>query len=102
SRHRQSDQQEDSPMWDMLSIDGRAAVRHARRRPVFAVAVAATLAIVIGAATTAVGLASAVLWRPLPFAGASRLVFVWEEVRTDADRQPARVTGSRYAAWRDT
>jgi putative ABC transport system permease protein len=86
---------------DVIRIDLRAALRHARYRPVFAIAVVATLAAVIGATTTAVGLASAVLWRPLPFTDASRLVFVWEEVQTDADRHPARVTGARYAAWRE-
>ena len=86
----------------VLQNDIRAALRHARRRPVLAFAVTATLAIVIGAATTAIGLASAVLWRPLPFADATRLVFVWEETGADgAEAQPARVTGSRYAAWRD-
>jgi predicted permease len=85
----------------MIRNDIRAALRHARRRPVLALAVAATLAVVIGAATTAIGLASAVLWRPLPFADATRLVFVWEEAPADADRPPARVTGARYAAWRD-
>jgi putative ABC transport system permease protein len=86
---------------DLIRNDIRAALRHVRRRPIFALAVAATLAIVIGAATTAIGLASAVLWRPLLFADATRLVFVWEEVRTDADLHPARVTGARYAAWRE-
>jgi hypothetical protein len=85
----------------MIQNDIRAALRHARRRPVLALAVAATLAAVIGAATTVIGLASAVLWRPLPFADATRLVFVWEEAGTDAERTPARVTGARYAAWRE-
>src|SRR5262245_36065289 len=75
--------------------------RHARRRPLFVLGVAAALAVSIGAATTAFGLARAVLWRPLPFADASRLVFVWEELTRDGGHQPSRVTGFRYAAWRD-
>jgi len=87
---------------DMIRNDVRTVLRHARRRPFLAFAVAATLAAVIGTATTAIGLASAVLWRPLPFADADRLMFVWEEVGTDGDRRPARVTGARYAAWRET
>lgn len=86
----------------MLRNDLRAALRHAVRRPILAVAVAATLAMAIGAATTAAGIASSVLWRPLPFADARALVFVWEEVGSDGDVQPARVTGLRYAAWRET
>lgn len=88
-------------MPELIRDDVRAALRHARRRPTLALAVAVTLAVVIGAATTAVGLATAVLWRPLPFADADRLVFVWEDVQTDADRHAARVTGSRAAAWRE-
>ena len=55
----------------------------------------------IAAATTAFGLATAVLWRALPFDDASRLVFVWEESERDGVPQPSRVTGARYAAWRD-
>ncbi len=80
--------------------DLRWAVRHARRRPILAVTVATTLAVAIAAATTAFGLATAVLWRPLPFHDASKLVFVWEETERDGQRYPTRVTGARYAAWR--
>ncbi len=60
-----------------------------------------TLAASIAVATTAFGLARAVLWRALPFDDASRLVFVWEESERDGLPQPSRVTGARYAAWRD-
>jgi predicted permease len=80
----------------------RWALRYARRRPVFAGVVIATLAAAIAAATAAAGLANAVLWRALPFDDASRLVFVWEEVERDGQRHPSRVTGARHAAWRDT
>ena len=85
-----------------LLDDIRWAVRYARRRPVFALVVSVTLAISIATATTAFGLATAVLWRPLPFQSADQLVFLWEEVERDGQRQASRVTGSRYAAWRDT
>ncbi len=88
-------------MIDGLRQDLDAALRHARHRPVLAVAVVATLAACIAATTTAIGLASAVLWRPLPFAHEGRLVFVWEAVGAGRDPTPARVTGSRYSAWRD-
>ena len=89
-------------MPDILTQDLRWTARYLRRRPLFALAVAATLAVSLAVATTAFGLATAVLWRPLPFDDASRLVFVWEEVDRDGDRQAARVTGMRHAAWRDT
>src|SRR6185503_4115497 len=81
--------------------DLRWALRYVRRRPVSTVSITLTLAIAIAAATTGFGLASAVLWRPLPFRDASRLVFVWE-FDADGQRAPMRVTGARYAAWRDT
>jgi putative ABC transport system permease protein len=82
--------------------DLRWAVRHARRRPIFAFAVILTLSVCLAAATTAFGAATAVLWRTLPFTAADELVFVWEETDRDGQRQPSRVTGARYAAWRDT
>ena len=82
--------------------DLRWAARHARRRPIFAVAVIVTLAVCLAAATTAFGTASAVLWRTLPFHAADELVFVWEETERDGLPQASRVTGARYAAWRDT
>ncbi|HUE89290.1 MAG TPA: ADOP family duplicated permease [Vicinamibacterales bacterium] len=82
--------------------DLRWAVRHARRRPVFAGAVIVTLSVCLAAATTAFGAATAVLWRTLPFDAADTLVFVWEETDRDGQREASRVTGARYAAWRDT
>ena len=80
----------------------RWAARYARRRPGFAVSVSLTLAVSIAVATTAFGLATAVLWRPLPFTDADQLAFVWEVVERDGRRHPMRVTGARFAAWRDT
>lgn len=88
-------------MFENFSSDFKSAFRRTFRKPALALAVAATLAVFIGAATTAFGLARAVLWRALPFADDERLVFVWEEVERDGDLHAARVTGSRYAIWRD-
>ena len=79
----------------------RSALRYLRRRPLFAVAVSATLAAAIAVATTAYGVARSVLWRTLPFDDATKLVFVWEDTERDGHRQASRVTGARYAAWRD-
>jgi predicted permease len=86
-------------MFDLRN-DLRWPLRYARRHPAFAVAVTATLAVSIAAATTAFGLATAVLWRPLPFRDPARLVFVWEENDRDGRHDRTRVTGARYAAWR--
>jgi predicted permease len=88
-------------MLQTLSSDLKSALRRTVRKPVPALAVAATLAIFIGAATTAFGLARAVLWRTLPFADDGRLVFVWEDIERDGGMQAMRVTASRYARWRD-
>ena len=84
-----------------LKHDVTAAVRHAARRPGLVAAMAATLALTITVATVAFGVASAVLWRPLPFADEANLVFVWEETERDGQHVPSRVTGFRYAGWRD-
>ena len=85
-------------MWNDL----KAAIQHAVRRPASALTVTATLAVFIGAATAAFGLARGVLWRSLPFSDADRLVFVWESVERDGQPYQSRVTGARYAVWRET
>ncbi len=82
--------------------DLRFAFRHVGRRPWFAATIATTLAVTIAAATTAFGLSAAVLWKPLPFDDAERLVFVWEGMTRDGQEQAARVTGARYTAWLDS
>ena len=86
-------------LFDMLHNDLTGALRHVTRRPLLAFAVATALAVSIGVSTIAFAVATAVLWKPLPFEDASKLVFVWEEVDRDGERQPARVTGFRYAQW---
>ena len=59
---------------DDLHRDLRAAVRYARNRRGLTVLVTATLAIAIAATTTVFTLADALLWHPLPFHDANRLV----------------------------
>ncbi len=56
--------------------DVRHAIRALRRRPVVTVAAIVTLALGIGANTAIYGAARAVLWRPLPYPDADRLVIV--------------------------
>jgi predicted permease len=90
-----------APMTAGLFDDLRWAVRHAKRRPIFSLAVIVTLSVAIGGAASAFGIADAVLWRPLPFDDAGRLVFVWEESEREGQPAPSRVTGARFAAWRD-
>jgi predicted permease len=63
--------------------------------------VTGTLALGIAATTIAYGLATAVLWRPLPFQDADRLAFVWETADGAGQRELSRVTSARFAEWRD-
>ena len=88
-------------MLEAFISDFNSAIRRTVRRPALAVAVAATLAVFIGAATTAFGLARAVLWRALPFADDGRLVFLWEDVERDGNLNATRATAANYARWRD-
>ena len=88
-------------MFESFSSDFNSAFRRTFRKPALALAVAATLAVFIGAATTAFGLARAVLWRALPFPDDGRLVFVWEDVERDGSLNATRATAARYARWRD-
>ena len=80
--------------------DLRWAVRHAARRPAVSAAVVGTLTLGIAATTIAYGLATSVLWRPLPFKDADRLVFVWEAA-DGGPRDLFRVTSGRFAEWRE-
>src|SRR3954463_5038822 len=79
--------------------DVRWSLRLIRHRPAFAATVILTLAGAVAAVTIAFGVATAVLWRPLPFADADRLAFVWENTAGAGDVTPARVTGFRFDQW---
>ncbi len=84
-----------------IARDIRWAMRLAGHRPLFSTAVIATLTLGIAATTVAYGLATAVLWRPLPFHDPDRLVFAWEASGPGGDRAVFRVTSGRFAEWRD-
>ena len=88
-------------MIDRLRNDTARAWRAVCRRPLFSATAAMTLGVAIATATTALGLATAVLWRELPFGNGSELVFVWENSAAQGAPSASRVTGSRWAAWRD-
>ena len=79
--------------------DVRWALRLLARRRVFAATVILTLAVAFSAVASAYGIATAVLWRPLPFAQPDRLVFVWENSGTDGAVNASRVTGFRFDQW---
>ena len=70
------------PVMDWLVQELRLATRTLRKSPTFAVMAAATLALGIGTCATMFSIINGVLFRPLPYADAHRLVAVWG---TDVD-----------------
>jgi predicted permease len=66
-----------APMIHGLGPDARQALRVWRREPALALAVAATLAIGIGATTAVYSVANDILIRPLPFRDEDRLVVLY-------------------------
>jgi putative ABC transport system permease protein len=72
-----ADRAGDAPALHGVGPDARQAVRIWRREPALALAVAATLAIGIGATTAVYSVANDILIRPLPFHAEDRLVVLY-------------------------
>jgi predicted permease len=71
---------------DMLRADLHDAFRSLRAAPASTLVVAATLALGIGANTAMIGIADAVLFRPLPYADPDRLLWIHAAGPDAADR----------------
>ena len=65
--------------WESIVSDVQLALRHIRTSPVFAAMTVATLAIGIGANSAIFSAVYAALLKPLPYAGADRLVALWSD-----------------------
>jgi putative ABC transport system permease protein len=87
---------------DVLRQDLRAALAGMRRAPGFTATALITLALGIGATTSAFTIVHGVLLRPLPYPGSDRLVRVWEEHPGGSSPAGNRwLSRSTYAGWRD-
>jgi putative ABC transport system permease protein len=83
--------------WDRARQDARDAVRRVRRNPGFALAIAVTLALGIGLATTIFSVVNAVLLRPLSYPHPERVVWL----TTRAAESPSEIlNGLDFADWR--
>ena len=76
------------------------SLRLLRRRPGYAAAAIATVALAIGATTILFSVISGVLLTPLPWARSNRLVRVIEYRRGLSARVPDTVSNGSYRAWR--
>ncbi len=75
--------------WSFVAVetfaqDVRHALRLMRRNPMFAVTALATLALGIGLNTAIFSVAYGVLWRPLPYPAADRLIMISSAQQTDS------------------
>lgn len=85
---------------DGVQHDVRSSLRHMRDRPLATAGVVGALALAVGSVATTYAVATAVLWRPLPFPDPDGLVFVWEAAGDDGGA--FRVTSGRFADWSRT
>ena len=86
-------------VWQELLQDVRYGARVLAKSPGYACAVAATLALAIGATTAVFSVVQGVLLRPLPYRDPDRLVRIWEVTPRGVDRNV--VSAGNYLDWRD-
>jgi predicted permease len=85
-------------MWDTLRQDVVFSVRMLRRQPGFTAVALFALALGIGASTAIFSIVDAVLWRPLPFARAARVMSLAEQ-RPRESRWFGPVAPADYFDW---
>jgi len=80
------------PAFEALSHDVRFALRQLRKRPGFAFTAVLVLALGIGASTAIFSAVNPILFRPLPYPQARRIMMVWESRRGGAPFDAAFAT----------
>jgi len=88
-----------SHMWDVLRQDVGFGFRMLRRQPGFAAVAIFALALGIGANTAIFSVVDAVLWRPLPYPAADRVMSIAEQ-RPRESRWFGPVAPADYFDWR--
>jgi predicted permease len=84
---------------DGLVLDGKHAWRGLARRPVATLAAVAALALAIGANAATFGVVDHVLLRPMPYAGAERIVSI-SELHGERMQEPGWASVPNYLDWR--
>lgn len=84
---------------EQFAGDVRYGLRQVRRNPSFSAIAIATLALGIGVNTAMFSAVDAVLIRPLPYAGADRLVMIWDEM-SDIGFPKHQSTPAEWYEWR--
>jgi predicted permease len=86
-RFKEEARDERGARWlDAVTRDVLYALRSLRRRPGFTIALVLTLALGIGSNTAVFSAVDRLLWHPLPFPDADRMVFVWQRSPTGVMR----------------
>lgn len=85
---------------EQLARDASYGLRQLRRNPAFSAIAIATLALGIGGITATFSAIDAVLIRSLPYAGADRLVMIWDDLSRIGDLAKHFPAPSEWLEWR--
>jgi putative ABC transport system permease protein len=85
---------------EQLARDAGYGLRLLRRNPAFSALAIATLALGVGGITAMFSVCDAVLLRPLPYAGADRLVTIWDDMSHIGDRTTLFPAPAEWIEWR--